>query len=87
MVAQKMLEDRKGDPTASDDGHAASMMRGAHRPDPDNPSRAITPRSTAPHPSALPSPSGMSLTSHRSQATLLTQRRSEKCAAKALRRS
>jgi hypothetical protein len=37
MVAQKMLDDRKGDPTASDDGHAASMMRGAHRPDPDNP--------------------------------------------------
>jgi hypothetical protein len=36
-VAQKMLDDRKGDPTASDDGYAASMMRGAHRPDPDNP--------------------------------------------------
>jgi Vanadium chloroperoxidase N-terminal domain/PAP2 superfamily len=37
LVAQKMLDDRKNDPSASDDGHAASMARGAHRPDPDNP--------------------------------------------------
>jgi len=36
-VAQKLLDDRKDDPTASDDGYAASMARGAHRPDPDNP--------------------------------------------------
>jgi len=32
-----MLADRKDDPNASDDGHASSMARGAHRPDPDNP--------------------------------------------------
>ncbi|MDQ3563144.1 MAG: phosphatase PAP2 family protein [Pseudomonadota bacterium] len=37
LVAQKLLEDRKDDPNASDDGYAASMARGAHRPDPDNP--------------------------------------------------
>lgn len=37
MVAQKMLDDRKDDPDAKDDGYAASMARGAHRPDPDNP--------------------------------------------------
>ena len=36
-VAQKLLDDRKADPDASDDGYAASMARGAHRPDPDNP--------------------------------------------------
>jgi hypothetical protein len=36
-VAQIMLADRKDDPNASDDGHASSMARGAHRPDPDNP--------------------------------------------------
>lgn len=36
MVAQKILDDRKDDPDASDDGHAASIARGAHRPDPDN---------------------------------------------------
>jgi hypothetical protein len=36
-VAQVMLDDRKDDPNASDDGHASSMARGAHRPDPDNP--------------------------------------------------
>ena len=36
IVAQKMLEDRKSDPDAKDDGYAASMGRGAHRPDPDN---------------------------------------------------
>ena len=37
LVAQKLLEDRKDDPNASDDGYAASVARGAHRPDPDNP--------------------------------------------------
>jgi len=36
-VAQKLLDDRKDDPDASDDGYATSMARGAHRPDPDNP--------------------------------------------------
>jgi hypothetical protein len=36
-VAQVLLNDRKDDPNVSDDGHAASMARGAHRPDPDNP--------------------------------------------------
>jgi hypothetical protein len=35
-VARAILEDRKMDPDASDDGYAASMARGAHRPDPDN---------------------------------------------------
>src|SRR5215217_325272 len=33
-VAQIMLDDRKDDPNASDDGYAASMARGAHRHDP-----------------------------------------------------
>ncbi len=37
LVAQRMLDDRKDDPGKSDDGHAASVARGAHRPDPDNP--------------------------------------------------
>jgi hypothetical protein len=36
-VAQVMLDDRRDDPNASDDGHAASMARGTHRPDPDDP--------------------------------------------------
>jgi len=36
LVARKMLEKRQDDPSASDDGYAASMARGAHRPDPDN---------------------------------------------------
>jgi vanadium chloroperoxidase len=37
LVAQKVLDDRKNDPNAKDDGYAASMAKGAHRPDPDNP--------------------------------------------------
>lgn len=37
QVARKLLKDRKDDPGSGDDGHAASMARGAHRPDPDNP--------------------------------------------------
>jgi hypothetical protein len=37
LVAQRILDDRKGDPGAGDNGHATSMARGAHRPDPDNP--------------------------------------------------
>ena len=36
LVAQKILEKRQDDPSASDDGYAASMARCAHRPDPDN---------------------------------------------------
>jgi hypothetical protein len=36
QVARAILEDRKTDPDANDDGYAASMARGAHRPDPDN---------------------------------------------------
>lgn len=36
LVAQEILEKRQDDPSASDDGYAASMAPGAHRPDPDN---------------------------------------------------
>ena len=36
-VARNILKDRKDDPGASDDGYAASVAHGAHRPDPDNP--------------------------------------------------
>ncbi|MDQ3376742.1 MAG: phosphatase PAP2 family protein [Actinomycetota bacterium] len=35
VVARNILADRKDDPNASDGGYAASMARGAHRPDPD----------------------------------------------------
>lgn len=41
LVAQQLLEKRKDDPSASDDGYAASMARGAHRPDPDNPDQGF----------------------------------------------
>jgi hypothetical protein len=37
LVAKNILADRKDDPGAGDNGYAASMARGAHRPDPDNP--------------------------------------------------
>jgi vanadium chloroperoxidase len=37
LIAQTLLNDRKDDPDAKDDGYAASMARGAHRADPDNP--------------------------------------------------
>jgi hypothetical protein len=37
LVAKNILADRKDDPDASDNGYAASMAHGAHRPDPDNP--------------------------------------------------
>jgi vanadium chloroperoxidase len=40
-VAQEMLDDRKDDPGAGDDGYAASVARGAHRPDPDNPDQGF----------------------------------------------
>lgn len=36
-VAKAILTDRAGDPGAGDDGYAASMHPGAHRPDPANP--------------------------------------------------
>lgn len=41
LVAQRLLDDRKDDPDASDNGYAASMARGAHRPDPDNPDQGF----------------------------------------------
>lgn len=37
MVAMMLLDERKNDPNADDTGYAASMARGAHRSDPDNP--------------------------------------------------
>lgn len=37
QVSCKLLELRKDDPGASDDGYAASLDRGMHRTDPDNP--------------------------------------------------
>jgi len=36
-VAGALLDLRKNDPTIGDDGHAASVGPGSHRPDPDNP--------------------------------------------------
>lgn len=41
LVAQKVLRDREKDPNASDRCYAASMARGAHRPDPDNPGQGF----------------------------------------------
>jgi hypothetical protein len=41
LIAQKLLTVRKDDPGAGDDGYAASMARGAHRPDPDNPGQGF----------------------------------------------
>lgn len=41
LVAQEILDDRKNDPNASDDGYAASIARGAHRPDPDKPDQGF----------------------------------------------
>lgn len=38
-VAQAILTLRKNDPSDKDDGYAASMARGAHRVDPDNPAQ------------------------------------------------
>lgn len=40
-VAHCLLEDRKDDPDASDGGYAASMARGRHRVDPDNPGQGF----------------------------------------------
>jgi hypothetical protein len=36
-VAGALLDLRKNDPTTGDDGYAASVSPGSHRPDPDNP--------------------------------------------------
>ncbi|MCA1716199.1 MAG: hypothetical protein LC781_04815 [Actinobacteria bacterium] len=41
LVAQKILDIRKNDPGIGDDGYAASVARGAHRPDPDNPDQGF----------------------------------------------
>lgn len=41
QVAQTILQDRQSDPDFSDNGYAASMARGAHRPDPDNPDQGF----------------------------------------------
>lgn len=41
LVAQQLLEKRQSDPSASDNGYAASVARGAHRPDPDNPDQGF----------------------------------------------
>jgi Vanadium chloroperoxidase N-terminal domain/PAP2 superfamily len=41
LVAQKILDKRQDDPSASDDGYAASQARGAHRPDPDYPGQGF----------------------------------------------
>ena len=36
-VAEEILKDRAGDPSSGDAGYVASLDRGRHRPDPDNP--------------------------------------------------
>jgi hypothetical protein len=41
QVAQKILDIRKDDPPASGDGYVASLARGRHRPDPDNPGQGF----------------------------------------------
>lgn len=41
MVAQKILDDRKNDPNASDAGFQPSLQRGKHRVDPDNPNQGF----------------------------------------------
>jgi vanadium chloroperoxidase len=40
-VAQRILAAPKNDPPVGDNGYAASMARGAHRPDPDNPGQGF----------------------------------------------
>ena len=40
-VAQRILNARKDDPPVGDEGYAASMARGAHRPDPDCPGQGF----------------------------------------------
>lgn len=40
-VARRILDDRGNDPNASDEGYEASMARGRHRPDPDNPGQGF----------------------------------------------
>jgi hypothetical protein len=41
LVAKNILAERKNDPEAGDNGYAASMARGAHRPDPDTPQQGF----------------------------------------------
>lgn len=41
LVAKNILVDRNDDPGEGDGGYAASMARGAHRPDPDNPEQGF----------------------------------------------
>ena len=38
-IAAAILAARKDDPTTGDDGYASSVMRGAHRPDPESPTQ------------------------------------------------
>lgn len=40
-VGREMLKDRKNDPSASDNGYTASLERGKHRIDPDNPGQGF----------------------------------------------
>ena len=40
-VARNILDDRKDDPGAGDNGYASSMAFGDHRPDPDNPDQGF----------------------------------------------
>ncbi len=40
-IAKRILDARKNDPPVGDDGYAASMARGAHRADPDNPGQGF----------------------------------------------
>lgn len=40
-VAVAMLDNRRHDPTATDNGYSSSAGRGAHRPDPDNPNQGF----------------------------------------------
>ena len=41
LVARAILDDRKDDPGAGDGGYVASLERGKHRPDPDNPGQGF----------------------------------------------
>ena len=42
LVAQKLLEERKNDPSDSDNGYSSSVAYGAHRQDPDNPTQGFS---------------------------------------------
>ena len=88
LVAKNILTDRKGDPDAGDDGYASSMARGAHRPDPDNPEQGYHAPFYGAEVSVLCCEQAAQTrrAASRSQATLITQRRFEKCGGKASRR-